>query len=120
MEVMTATKALSALSQPTRLETFRLLVQSGEPGMAAGDIARALDIPHNTMSSHLAILANAGLVVARRDGRSIIYRIEFEGIRGLLTYLMEDCCRGNPKVCRPALDDLLAGCCGTSHERRTQ
>lgn len=88
--------------------------------MPAGDIARTLDIPHNTMSSHLAILANAGLIVSRRDGRSIIYNIEFDGIRDLLTFLMEDCCRGRPEVCRPVLDNVLAGCCGTSQERRTQ
>jgi DNA-binding transcriptional ArsR family regulator len=79
--------------------------------MAAGEIARALDIPHNTMSSHLSILANAGLIDSRRDGRSIIYSVNFDGTRDLLSFLVEDCCQGRPEVCAPLLDSVLPGCC---------
>jgi DNA-binding transcriptional ArsR family regulator len=111
MDTNQATKALGALSQETRLETFRLLVRAGIEGMAAGEIARALDIPHNTMSSHLSILANAGLIDSRRDGRSIIYSVNFDGTRDLLSFLVEDCCQGRPEVCAPLLDSVLPGCC---------
>lgn len=111
MDVINATKALGALSQESRLEAFRLLVRSGGDGMPAGGIARALDIPHNTMSSHLAILVNSGLVNSRRNGRSIIYSIDFDGTRELLSFLLEDCCQGRPEVCLPVLDNILPGCC---------
>lgn len=120
MDVTAATRALSALSQPTRLETFRLLVRCGDDGLPAGEIARALEVPHNTMSSHLSILANAGLVGSRREGRSIIYAIEFAGVRALMAFLMEDCCQGRPEVCRPALDSVLADCCGNGQPWRSQ
>ena len=72
-------KALAALAQESRLQAFRLLVRSGPDGLAAGEIARRLDVPHNTLSSHLAILANAGLLTSHRQSRSIIYRIDFDG-----------------------------------------
>jgi len=111
MDTNSAIKAFGALSQETRLETFRLLVQSGSEGMAAGDIARALDTPHNTMSSHLAILVNAGLVTSQREGRSIIYSIDLGGTREVLSFLMEDCCQGRPEICAPVLDTVLPGCC---------
>ena len=95
MEINTATQALAALAQESRLRAFRLLVRSGS-GMAAGEIARALDIPHNTLSSHLTILVNAGLIQSHRESRSIIYAINLEGTRTLLGFLMEDCCRAIP------------------------
>jgi ArsR family transcriptional regulator len=120
MDISTASKTLSALSQPTRLEVFRLLVRCGDSGMPAGEIASELGVPHNTMSSHLTILVNAGVVTSRREGRSIIYRIEFEGTRELLSFLMEDCCQGNPKVCKPVLDSVLPGCCAGKTGRRKQ
>ena len=109
---MSASKAFGALSQETRLAAFRLLVRCGAEGMAAGEIARALDIPHNTLSTHLSTLAHAGLVASRREGRSIIYSTDLAGIRGLLAFLMEDCCQGRPEVCAPMLDTLLSGGCG--------
>lgn len=117
MDIKHATKALGALSQETRLDTFRLLVRAGTEGMAAGEIARSLEIPHNTMSSHLSILANAGLVDTQRQGRSIIYRVDFTGTRELLSFLMEDCCRGRPEICAPALDNMLPGCCTPNPEK---
>ncbi len=120
MDTMLATRALGALSQETRLEAFRLLVRSGADGMAAGDIARALDVPHNTMSSHLTILVNAGLIDSRRMGRSVIYRIDFEGTRAMLSYLMEDCCQGRPEVCAPLLATVLPKCCSPSTKKGQQ
>ena len=79
--------------------------------MAAGEIARELAIPHNTLSSHLTILVNAGLIQSRRESRSIIYSVNFEGARELLAFLMEDCCQGNPDICVPVLDSLIADGC---------
>jgi DNA-binding transcriptional ArsR family regulator len=99
MDKMQAVDALSALAQHSRLEVFRRLVRVGPGGMAAGEIADALDVPANTMSAHLAILVRAGLVASRRDGRSIIYRADFDGMGALMTFLMEDCCQGRPELC---------------------
>ena len=110
---MTASKALTALGQESRLRAFRLLIKQGPKGIAAGDVARRLGIPHNTLSAHLSILSNAGLVTSRRAGRSIIYAVDFDGMRGLLAFLMEDCCRGKPELCSPILDRLLPECCAS-------
>jgi DNA-binding transcriptional ArsR family regulator len=101
METQTAVGALSALAHPGRLEVFRLLVQAGGEGMAAGEIARATASLPNTLSTNLNILAAAGLVAARRDGRSIIYTAGYEAMRELLGFLMEDCCGGEPEICAP-------------------
>jgi len=122
MDILSATKALGALSQETRLEAFRLLVRSGQDGMAAGDVARKLDVPHNTLSAHLSILANAGLVVSRRMGRSVIYGVDFEGVPALLSFLLEDCCQGRPDLCEPLIAGALPSCFApveakASHER---
>lgn len=117
MDIQTAIQALGALSQESRLNAFRLLVRSGDDGMAAGEIARALEIPHNTLSSHLSILANAGLVSSRRESRSIIYSVDFGGTRALLSYLMEDCCQGNPDLCLPVLESVMPGCCDNLSSR---
>ena len=111
MDITNATRALAALSQESRLRAFRMLVRSGSDGIAAGKIADTLEVPHNTMSTHLATLVNAGLVTSRRESRSIIYSIDFDGTRALLSFLMEDCCQGNPDVCLPVLESLLPGCC---------
>ena len=101
MESDTAVKRLSALAQDSRLAVVRLLIKAGSEGLAAGEIARTLEITPNTLSAQLTILANAGLVVSRRDGRSIIYSADFDGMSQLLVYLMEDCCQGHPEVCAP-------------------
>lgn len=114
METTVAVQALGALAQESRLMAFRLLVRSGDDGMAAGEIARALGIPHNTLSSHLSILVNAGLIKSRRESRSIIYSVDFDGTRELLSFLVEDCCQGNPDVCMPVLESVLPGCCDTN------
>ena len=102
MESETAISRLSALAQDGRLAIFRLLVKVGPEGMAAGEIARALDVAPNTLSAQLLVLANAGLVGARRDGRSIIYCVKFDAMRALLDFLTEDCCGGRPEICAPA------------------
>ena len=94
-----ALAALAALGQPTRLEIFRLLIRAERTGLAAGAIAEAVGAPHNTLSTHLAILARAGLVRGARDGRSIIYRADIEGMRGLIAFLVDDCCDGRPELC---------------------
>jgi ArsR family transcriptional regulator len=116
MDMSTTIRALSALAQESRLAAFRLLVRAGEEGLPAGEIARALAIPHNTLSTHLTALAQGGIVRSRRDGRSIIYSVDFAGTRALLAFLLEDCCRGAPEICSPALDSVLAGCCPTDSE----
>jgi ArsR family transcriptional regulator len=111
MEISHAIDALGALAQESRLKVFRLLVRGGADGMAAGDIARTLSVPHNTMSSHLAILSRARLVASRKEGRSVIYAVDLEGTRALLSFLVEDCCRGKPHICAPLIASTLAECC---------
>ena len=113
MEITAAVGALGALAQESRLKVFRLFVRSGPSGMAAGDIARKLRVPSNTMSSHLAILSRARLVTSRKEGRSVIYAVDLEGTRDLLSFLLEDCCRGKPHLCAPLIDSTLADCCPT-------
>jgi ArsR family transcriptional regulator, arsenate/arsenite/antimonite-responsive transcriptional repressor len=94
-----ALAALAALGQPTRLEIFRLLVRREPEGLAAGAIADIVGAPHNTLSTHLAILARAGLVRGVREGRAIIYRADIEGMRDLISFLVTDCCDGHPELC---------------------
>ena len=101
MEKDEAVRALGALAHPGRLDVFRMLVQAGRDGMAAGEIARATGSPQSSLSANLTILSNAGLIAPRRDGRSIIYRAAYEQMTGLLAYLMEDCCAGKPEICAP-------------------
>lgn len=101
METDVAVKRLSAIAQEARLEVFRLLVKAGPEGMAAGEIARELDVAANTMSAQLLVLSNAGLIRARREGRSIIYSIAFDAMRDLLVFLTEDCCGGRAEMCAP-------------------
>lgn len=105
-----ATRGFAALAQETRLEAFRLLVGCGGNGMAAGEIARALQVPQNTMSSHLASLVNANLLQSNRQGRSVIYTIDPAGTQALLEFLLEDCCGGRPEACVSLIDEVLAGC----------
>src|SRR3546814_5617320 len=90
MENESAIPALGALAQSTRLDTFRLLVRHEPDGLAAGDIARALDVPQNTMSAHLAILASAGLVTSQRQSRSIVYRADRATLKALTLFLVTD------------------------------
>jgi ArsR family transcriptional regulator len=114
MEITTAVKRLSALAHDARLDVFRLLVKAGPEGMAAGDIARTLAVPANTLSAQLLVLANADLVRARRDGRSIIYAVNFDAMRDLLVFLTEDCCGGRPEMCAPLIAIAEMKCCDTN------
>jgi len=105
-----ALTALAALGQDTRLDVFRLLVKAGADGMLAGQISDALMVRQNTMSTNLSILLNAGLVRNAREGRAIRYFADMERMRGLLSFLLEDCCGGRPELCQPALEDLACAC----------
>jgi ArsR family transcriptional regulator len=106
-----ALAALAALGQPTRLEIFRLLMRSGSNGLLAGTIAETIGCPHNTLSSHLSILARAGLIRGTREGRTILYRADVDGMRALLSFLITDCCDGHPELCNfiPTADP--SACC---------
>jgi DNA-binding transcriptional ArsR family regulator len=94
MDINAALDAFDALSQRTRLEALRLLVRAGQGGIPAGDVARALDVPHNTMSSHFAVLSAAGLATSERQGRTILYRARYDALRDLIDFLVRDCCQG--------------------------
>jgi DNA-binding transcriptional ArsR family regulator len=100
----------AALAQSTRLDAFRLLIGHVPDGLAAGEIARTLAVPHNTMSTHLAVLARAGLIEAERRSQSIIYRAKLDRVRSLATYLLKDCCGGRPELCAPLISDLTPCC----------
>lgn len=110
MDKMQSLAGLAALGQETRLDIFRLLVRSGPEGIAAGSIASQLGGMQNTISSHLKILAQAGLIRAERDGRTVRYVADMTGFRDLLAYLMEDCCDGAPELCRPVIDTITCRC----------
>ena len=99
MEKLQALDALSALAQQTRLDVFQLLIRHEPEGLAAGDIAEKLGVPQNTLSTHLAILVRAGLATSERRSRQIIYRALVPTVRGLVHYLVDDCCAGHPEQC---------------------
>jgi len=94
-----AVAALSALAQESRLQVFLLLVQAGADGLPAGQIAERLKLASPTLSFHLAQLKHAGLVTLRRDGRSLIYAADYDGMNGLMAFLTENCCAGDPAGC---------------------
>jgi DNA-binding transcriptional ArsR family regulator len=109
METKSALAALSALSQRTRLAIFRYLVETGPGGAAAGAIGAALKLAPATLSFHLKELSHAGLVASRQDGRFIWYSANFAAMNGLVAYLSENCCAGQPcgPVCAPAKPKLI-------------
>lgn len=96
---MKTIKQLSALAHEHRLAIFRLLVRTGKAGMHAGDIAQQLQLPTSSLSGYLATLEQASLLIATRDGRFISYRVDADSMRGLLDYLISDCCAGQPELC---------------------
>ena len=106
MDDTSAIEALAALAQPTRLNIFRRLVAAEQSGMPAGEIARSLDVPHNTLSTHVAALERAGLVTSTREGRVVRYRAALDGVRALVAFLTADCCGGRPELCTPLIGDL--------------
>ncbi|WP_084253335.1 ArsR/SmtB family transcription factor [Sphingomonas pituitosa] len=109
MDMDSATAALAGLAQATRLDAFRLLVRHEPEGLPAGEIARQMGVPQNTMSTHLAVLARAGLVTAERRSRSIVYRANLGRLRVLTLFLAKDCCQGRPELCEPLAAELA--CC---------
>ncbi len=94
-------KALGALAQPTRLAIYRLLVEAGQAGMIAGQIAERLNAAPATLSFHFKTLSHAGLIESRQDGRFIFYSANFAAMNGMLDYLTENCCGGNMDACKP-------------------
>ena len=111
MEKTSALAAFGALSHEARLDIFRRLLGAHPTPMAAGDIARDLDIPASTLSTHLAILNRAKLVTAERQGRMILYAADTEGAKDLIAYLIRDCCGGRPELCEPLLEAAQPSCC---------
>lgn len=109
MDNKLAIDALTALAQRTRLDVFRRLVKALPDEIAAGEIARACKVPHNTMSTHLAVLARANLIRTRREGRTVYYGVNLEGFRSLIGFLMRDCCAGRAEICAPLVAELA--CC---------
>jgi DNA-binding transcriptional ArsR family regulator len=103
METVTAVSALAALAQESRLEVFRLLVQAGANGLPAGQIAERLKLASPTLSFHLVQLKHAGLVHVRREGRSLIYAANYDGMNALMEFLTDNCCAGDAAACRVPL-----------------
>ncbi len=110
MESTAAISALAALAQSTRLDAFRLLITHEPEGLPAGDVARSLGVPHNTLSTHLGVLEHAGLISSERRSRSIIYRADLRRVQDLVGFLLKDCCQGRPEVCAPVIADLTPCC----------
>jgi DNA-binding transcriptional ArsR family regulator len=106
MDKSACLSAFAALSQETRLDAFRLLVNAGSDGMLAGEIAEALDVRQNTMSTNLSVLLRAGLIANEREGRAIRYVADMKGLKGLLGYLLQDCCGGKPDLCATLIESL--------------
>lgn len=110
MESNHAINVFAALSQATRLDTFRLLMEHEPEGLAAGEIARRLEVPQNTMSTHLAILTRAGLIEPERHSRSIVYRAVVDRVREIASFLVQDCCGGRPELCEPLIAEFTPCC----------
>jgi ArsR family transcriptional regulator, arsenate/arsenite/antimonite-responsive transcriptional repressor len=110
METESAILALAALAQSTRLDVFRLLIKREPEGLAAGEIAKALAVPQNTMSAHLAVLSRAGLVTARRISRSIVYRADLARFQAVMLFMLNDCCDGRPEICAPLIEGITPCC----------
>lgn len=109
MEERQALAAFGALSQETRLKIVRMLVVAGPDGLPAGEIAARAAVSASNVSFHLKELERAGLVSQQRAARSIVYSAGYAALGGLVRFLMEDCCAGDPEICAPARD--VAACC---------
>ncbi len=105
-----AISALGALAQGTRLDAFRLLVRHEPDGLAAGEVAKALDVPQNTMSAHLATLARARLIRSERRSRIINYRADLDQLKALTLFLVKNCCGGKAELCEPLIAELNPCC----------
>ena len=121
MEIKTAVTALGALAQETRLAIFRLLIEAGPDGVAAGSIGETLEVPRATLSFHLKELARAGLVSSRQERQFIYYAVDFGRMAELMTYLTQNCCQGMPKECLAVVETELSRCCSpVSKTKRTR
>lgn len=110
METDSAIAILAALAHPTRLETFRTLVRHEPTGLSTGELVEDSGLTQSTFSTHLAVLAKAGLVTSEKQGRQQIQRASIETLRALITFLAKDCCAGSPELCAPLVAEL-APCC---------
>lgn len=109
MNIDFALPALAALAHPTRLEAFRLLVRHEPEGLSTGELVDASGLTQSTFSTHLAVLAKAGLVKSEKQGRQQIQRADIDTLRELMLFLAKDCCQGRPELCEPLLAELA--CC---------
>lgn len=109
MDTNNALNAFAALSQETRLHAFRMLVEHGAQGVAAGELSEKLAIPHNTLSFHLSHLVQAGLVNSKKQGRSVIYYAELEAMQALVGFLLKDCCALDKTTCK-GIEKLMKAC----------
>jgi ArsR family transcriptional regulator, arsenate/arsenite/antimonite-responsive transcriptional repressor len=119
METRMAVAALAALAQETRLSVFRLLIEAGPEGLAAGVVGEAMKVPPATLSFHLKELSHAGLITARQDGRFIFYAANFERMAALMTYLTQNCCKGMPEECLSVVETALGRCCSPSTKSKS-
>ena len=119
MDTKQAVTALAALAQETRLSIFRLLIQAGPEGLAAGRIANELQIPGATLSFHLKELHRAGLLSSRQESRFIYYAADFQHMAALMTFLTQNCCRGMPRECLTVVETALGSCCAPSSRRKS-
>ena len=110
MDADSAISTLAALAQGTRLDAFRLLVRHEPEGLAAGEVAKALTVPQNTMSVHLATLSRAGLIRSERRSRIINYRADLDQLKALTLFLVKDCCGGKAELCAPLIAELNPCC----------
>jgi ArsR family transcriptional regulator len=120
MDERQAISGFAALAQETRLRAVRLLVRAGREGVPAGEVAEEMGVSPSNISFHLKELERAGLIVARREARQIFYAADYDGLSGLIRFLMEDCCQGRAEVCAPV---LAAPCCAplrTTRSRRKE
>lgn len=109
MEILEALPAFAALAQETRLETLSVLAKTGPKGLSAGSLAGCLGASAPTLSFHLKELTRAGLIHSRKEGRSVIYAVDYGGMRGLIDYLITDCCHGDRRLCGPYVVNPNAG-----------
>jgi DNA-binding transcriptional ArsR family regulator len=120
MDAKQAVAALAALAQETRLSIFRLLIEAGPAGMAAGRIAEELTLPGATLSFHLKELQRAGLIASRQESRFIYYTADFERMAALMTFLTHNCCRGMPDECLTVMETALDRCCAPARRKRAK
>jgi len=118
MEIKSAVAALAALAQETRLSVFRLLVEAGPQGVAAGALGETLQVPAATLSFHLKELSHAGLVTSRQEGRFVYYAASYEHMAALMGFLTQNCCRGMPQKCLAVLETALGSCCAPVQSKR--